>query len=84
MSEIGGITRVNGNLNLSRAIGDLRYKMNSEVGGWRWAVPSFFACRRLAGWLAGCLASAIDDLRHMMNSEDLCGGGGDGWCGTTG
>jgi len=31
LSEIGGITRVNGNLNLSRAIGDLRYKMNSEV-----------------------------------------------------
>ena len=34
LSEIGGITRVNGNLNLSRAIGDLRYKMNAEVGGW--------------------------------------------------
>ena len=31
LSDIGGITRVNGNLNLSRAIGDLRYKMNSEV-----------------------------------------------------
>ncbi|KAL4452740.1 hypothetical protein ABPG75_008402 [Micractinium tetrahymenae] len=31
LSEIGGITRVNGNLNLSRAIGDLRYKMNSEL-----------------------------------------------------
>jgi hypothetical protein len=31
LSEIGGITRVNGNLNLSRAIGDLRYKMNAEV-----------------------------------------------------
>ena len=34
LSEIGGITRVNGNLNLSRAIGDLRYKMNAEVGVW--------------------------------------------------
>jgi protein phosphatase 1G len=31
LSEIGGITRVNGNLNLSRAIGDLRYKMNNEL-----------------------------------------------------
>lgn len=31
VSEIGGITRVNGNLNLSRAIGDLRYKMNSTL-----------------------------------------------------
>lgn len=39
LSEIGGITRVNGNLNLSRAIGDLRYKMNNQVRvpeeGWR-------------------------------------------------
>ena len=33
LSEIGGITRVNGNLNLSRAIGDLRYKMNAQVPG---------------------------------------------------
>ena len=41
LSEIGGITRVNGNLNLSRAIGDLRYKMNAEVGGW------------LGGWAGG-------------------------------
>ncbi|KAL4855454.1 putative protein phosphatase 2C 11 [Chlorella vulgaris] len=31
LSEIGGITRVNGNLNLSRAIGDLRYKMNADL-----------------------------------------------------
>jgi protein phosphatase 1G len=31
LSEIGGITRVNGNLNLSRAIGDLRYKNNAEL-----------------------------------------------------
>lgn len=31
LSEIGGITRVNGNLNLSRAIGDLRYKMNASL-----------------------------------------------------
>lgn len=31
LSEIGGITRVNGNLNLSRAIGDLRYKTNSQL-----------------------------------------------------
>jgi serine/threonine protein phosphatase PrpC len=44
LSEIGGITRVNGNLNLSRAIGDLRYKMNADVrtagrtapGAFRW------------------------------------------------
>jgi len=28
LSEIGGVCRVNGNLNLSRAIGDLRYKGN--------------------------------------------------------
>mmetsp|Transcript_17737 Transcript_17737/g.53424 ORF Transcript_17737/g.53424 Transcript_17737/m.53424 type:complete len:437 (-) Transcript_17737:987-2297(-) len=31
VSEVGGVTRVNGNLNLSRAIGDLRYKGNSDV-----------------------------------------------------
>ena len=31
LSEVGGITRVNGNLNLSRAIGDLRYKMNAQL-----------------------------------------------------
>jgi protein phosphatase 1G len=31
VSEIGGICRVNGNLSLSRAIGDLRYKANSEL-----------------------------------------------------
>ena len=41
LSEIGGITRVNGNLNLSRAIGDLRYKMNSEV---RCAVCAALRC----------------------------------------
>jgi len=28
---VGGVTRVNGNLNLSRAIGDLRYKSNGEL-----------------------------------------------------
>lgn len=31
LSEIGGVCRVNGNLNLSRAIGDLRYKMNGDL-----------------------------------------------------
>lgn len=31
LSEIGGVCRVNGNLNLSRAIGDLRYKANAEL-----------------------------------------------------
>lgn len=31
LSEIGGVCRVNGNLNLSRAIGDLKYKNNSEL-----------------------------------------------------
>lgn len=31
VSEVGGVTRVNGNLNLSRAIGDLRYKGNHDV-----------------------------------------------------
>lgn len=31
LSEIGGVCRVNGNLNLSRAIGDLRYKCNNEL-----------------------------------------------------
>ena len=31
VSEIGGISRVNGNLSLSRAIGDLRYKQNPEL-----------------------------------------------------
>lgn len=29
--QVGGVTRVNGNLNLSRAIGDLRYKANSDL-----------------------------------------------------
>jgi len=31
ISEIGGICRVNGNLSLSRALGDLRYKTNTEL-----------------------------------------------------
>ena len=31
LSDIGGVCRVNGNLNLSRAIGDLRYKNNMEL-----------------------------------------------------
>ena len=31
LSEIGGVCRVNGNLNLSRAIGDLKYKANTEL-----------------------------------------------------
>lgn len=31
LSEIGGMCRVNGNLNLSRAIGDLKYKNNADV-----------------------------------------------------
>ncbi|PNW79315.1 hypothetical protein CHLRE_09g410600v5 [Chlamydomonas reinhardtii] len=31
LSEIGGVCRVNGNLNLSRAIGDLKYKTNNEL-----------------------------------------------------
>lgn len=31
LSEIGGVCRVNGNLNLSRAIGDLKYKGNNEL-----------------------------------------------------
>lgn len=31
LSEIGGVCRVNGNLNLSRAIGDLKYKSNVEL-----------------------------------------------------
>lgn len=31
LSEIGGVCRVNGNLNLSRAIGDLKYKSNTEL-----------------------------------------------------
>jgi serine/threonine protein phosphatase PrpC len=31
LSEIGGVCRVNGNLNLSRAIGDLKYKQNSGL-----------------------------------------------------
>jgi protein phosphatase 1G len=31
VSDIGGICRVNGNLSLSRAIGDLRYKTNTEL-----------------------------------------------------
>jgi protein phosphatase 1G len=31
LSEIGGVCRVNGNLNLSRAIGDLKYKTNPDL-----------------------------------------------------
>uniref|UniRef100_A0A7S3QPN3 PPM-type phosphatase domain-containing protein n=1 Tax=Dunaliella tertiolecta TaxID=3047 RepID=A0A7S3QPN3_DUNTE len=31
LSEIGGVCRVNGNLNLSRAIGDLKYKSSTEL-----------------------------------------------------
>lgn len=31
LSEIGGVCRVNGNLNLSRAIGDLKYKNNADL-----------------------------------------------------
>lgn len=31
ISDIGGVSRVNGNLNLSRAIGDLRYKTNRTI-----------------------------------------------------
>lgn len=31
ISDIGGVCRVNGNLSLSRAIGDLRYKTNPEL-----------------------------------------------------
>ena len=31
LSNIGGVIRVNGNLNLSRAIGDLKYKTNSGL-----------------------------------------------------
>eukprot|EP00210_Caulerpa_lentillifera_P001150 g1107.t1 len=31
LSEIAGMYRVNGNLNLSRAIGDLRYKSNTQL-----------------------------------------------------
>lgn len=31
LSEIAGMYRVNGNLNLSRAIGDLKYKINSKI-----------------------------------------------------
>ncbi|KAG1679117.1 hypothetical protein FOA52_000472 [Chlamydomonas sp. UWO 241] len=31
LSDIGGVCRVNGNLNLSRAIGDLRYKCNTAM-----------------------------------------------------
>ncbi|CAG9462507.1 unnamed protein product [Pedinophyceae sp. YPF-701] len=31
VSEIGGVARVNANLNLSRAIGDLRYKTNKDL-----------------------------------------------------
>ncbi|KAI8471037.1 MAG: phosphatase 2C-like domain-containing protein [Monoraphidium minutum] len=31
LSEIGGVCRVNGNLNLSRAIGDLKYKTNQTL-----------------------------------------------------
>ena len=31
VSDIGGVTRVNGNLNLSRAIGDLKYKGNTSL-----------------------------------------------------
>ncbi len=59
LSEIGGITRVNGNLNLSRAIGDLRYKMNHQVGWalgltWQMHLAAFLAAQsRLLGCCHG-------------------------------
>ena len=31
ISDVGGVSRVNGNLNLSRAIGDLKYKGNQQL-----------------------------------------------------
>ena len=31
LADIGGVCRVNGNLNLSRAIGDLKYKTNTDL-----------------------------------------------------
>lgn len=31
LTDVGGVWRVNGNLNLSRAIGDLKYKNNTEL-----------------------------------------------------
>ncbi|EIE18289.1 protein phosphatase 2C [Coccomyxa subellipsoidea C-169] len=31
VSDVGGVSRVNGNLNLSRAIGDLKYKGNDQL-----------------------------------------------------
>lgn len=31
VSQVGGVARVNGNLNLSRAIGDLKYKTNERL-----------------------------------------------------
>jgi protein phosphatase 1G len=31
VNEVGGVARVNGNLNLSRAIGDLKYKTNERL-----------------------------------------------------
>lgn len=59
LSEIGGVCRVNGNLNLSRAIGDLKYKLNlhltpteqiitaqpdiEQVGFYELSRPSFLA-----------------------------------------
>lgn len=60
LSEIGGITRVNGNLNLSRAIGDLRYKMNSEVGRW----PGLALGEGREGGRRGCVCTQ-DEQRGM-------------------
>lgn len=31
MNDVGGVARVNSNLNLSRAIGDLKYKLNANL-----------------------------------------------------
>lgn len=31
MTDVGGVARINGNLNLSRAIGDLKYKLNEDL-----------------------------------------------------
>jgi Protein phosphatase 2C len=66
--QVGGVTRVNGNLNLSRAIGDLRYKSNAEISpekqiisaqvGMCWALSTQAAVQSRAALLRSAVASS--------------------------
>lgn len=59
-AKVGGVTRVNGNLNLSRAIGDLRYKGNGEIPPEKQIITAQVRCLEVCGsWRehSGCKLS---------------------------